>query len=93
MGGPDASALNTRIRELVEEGQTHIVVDLGAVSFMNSSGLGLLIGAAATLRATGGALRLANASEKIRALITITKLGPVLETFLTIEEAVNSFRK
>jgi anti-sigma B factor antagonist len=93
MGGPDASALNSRIHELVEKGHTHIVVDLGAVQFMNSSGLGLLIGAAATVRAAGGALRLANVPERIRSLLTITKLAPVLESFSTVEEAVTSYRK
>ena len=91
MGGPDASQLNTQIHEFAEKGDTRVVVDLSSVSFMNSSGLGILIGAAGTLRSAGGALRLARASEKIRALITITKLGPVLESFSSVEEAINSF--
>lgn len=45
MGGPNAVALNDKLHELIDEGKKNIVVDLGGVKFMNSSGLGMLIGA------------------------------------------------
>ena len=91
MGGPDASALNTKLHELVDGGARRVVVDLGGVQFMNSSGLGLLIGGATTLRTAGGSLKIAAASEKILTLIKITKLGSVFETHPTVEAAVASF--
>ena len=93
MGGPDASALNTKLHELVDAGTKRVVLDLGGVQFMNSSGLGLLIGGASLLRNSGGALKIACASEKILALIKITKLGSVFETYPTVEEAEASFKK
>jgi anti-sigma B factor antagonist len=91
MGGPDASALNSTIHELVEKGTTRVVLDLHEVQFMNSSGLGILIGGASTLKTAGGGLAIAGASEKILALITITRLGKVLATYPTIDAAVASF--
>jgi len=93
MGGPDASLLNARLHELVESGRKHIVIDLSDVQFMNSSGLGLLIGGVSALKNAGGALKIAHASEKILSLITITKLGSVLQTYPTTEAALESFRK
>jgi anti-sigma B factor antagonist len=68
-----------------------VVLDLRGVQFMNSSGLGILIGGASTLKTAGGGLAIAGASEKIRALITITRLGKVLATYPTIDDAVASF--
>lgn len=91
MGGPDAVALNDKLHELIDEGKKNIVVDLGGVKFMNSSGLGMLIGALTTVRKAGGDLRLARASEKIESLLIVTKLVTVFKNFKTLEEATNSF--
>lgn len=91
MGGPDAVALNDKLHELIDEGKKNIVVDLGGVKFMNSSGLGMLIGALTTVRKASGDLRLARASEKIESLLIVTKLVTVFKNFKTLEEATNSF--
>jgi anti-sigma B factor antagonist len=91
MGGPDAVALNDKLHELIDEGKKNIVVDLGGVKFMNSSGLGMLIGALTTMRKAGGDLRLARASEKIESLLIVTKLVTVFKNYKTLEEATNSF--
>ncbi len=93
MGGPDATSLNTKLHELVESGRNQIVIDLARVQFMNSSGLGLLIGGVSALKSAGGALKIANASEKIATLITITKLGSVFQSYPSVEAAVESFGK
>jgi anti-sigma B factor antagonist len=93
MGGPDASALNGKLHELVGTGKIRVVLDLTAVEFINSSGLGLMIGGATTLRNAGGTLKIAGASEKILALFKITKLGSVFETFPTVAAAAASFKK
>ncbi len=93
MGGPDAAALNTTLHELVNAGTKHVVLDLGGVQFMNSSGLGLLIGGASLLKTAGGALKIARASEKILSLIRITKLGAIFEMYPGVAEAVASFKK
>jgi anti-sigma B factor antagonist len=78
---------------MLEEGRKQIVIDLEKVGFMNSSGLGILIGGVGMLKGAGGGLRLANASPKIASLITIARLGSVLETYPSVKEAVASFKK
>lgn len=91
MGGPDAVKLNEKLHELIEKDQANIVVDLGKVNFMNSSGLGMLIGGLTTMRKAGGDLRLANATDKIESLLVMTKLISVFKNFKSLEEAVESF--
>jgi len=93
MGGPDATTLNSKLHELVDAGTKQVVLDMKGVEFMNSSGLGLLIGGASLMRNAGGALKLADASAKITALIKITRLGPVFESFTSVDDAVHSFMK
>lgn len=91
MGGPDAVNLNEKLHELIEEGKKNVVVNLSKVKFMNSSGLGMLIGGLTTMRKAGGDLRIANASDKIESLLMVTKLITVFKHFRSLDEAVASY--
>ncbi|MFN1834640.1 STAS domain-containing protein [Balneola sp. MJW-20] len=91
MGGPDAVSLNEKLHELIDAEKTNVVVDLGKVKFMNSSGLGMLIGALTTMRKAGGDLRIANATDKIESLLIVTKLITVFKHYKSVEEAATSF--
>ena len=92
MGGPDASALNEYLHKLVTENKKKIVVDLHQVSFINSSGLGMLIGGLTTLRHSGGEMKLARASKKVENLLEMTKLLSVFELHKNVTNAVTSFK-
>lgn len=91
LGGPDASSLNDQLHQLIDAAKKKIVVDLGEVTFMNSSGLGMLIGGLTTLRNAGGDLRLARPNDRVEGLLTITKLFTVFQTYDSLEKAVASF--
>ncbi len=91
MGGPDAVKLNEKLHELIEKDKTNIIADLGKVKFMNSSGLGMLIGGLTTMRKAGGDLRIANATDKIESLLVITKLITVFKNYKSLEEAIESY--
>lgn len=91
MGGPDAVNLNEKLHELIDKGQTNVVVDLSKVNFMNSSGLGMLIGGLTTMRKAGGDLRIANATDKIESLLVVTKLITVFKHFKSLDAAVESY--
>ncbi|MFQ5602313.1 MAG: STAS domain-containing protein [bacterium] len=92
MGGPDATLLNDKLHELIEKGKTNVVADLEKVNWMNSSGLGILIGGLTTMRNSGGDLKLATITDRIQSLLMITKLLSVFETFDTVEKAIESFK-
>lgn len=88
MGGPDATALNEQIHKLLDSGTKKVVIDLHEVQFVNSSGLGMLIGSLNTMRNAGGDLKLARASKKVQGLIEVTKLHRVFDIHETIADAV-----
>jgi anti-sigma B factor antagonist len=92
MGGPDASLLHDRLHECIERNKRMIVIDLAQVDWMNSTGLGILISSYTTLLNNDGQLKLANVTEKIQSLLTITKLVTVFETYDSVEEAVRSLK-
>ena len=92
MGGPDANLLSEKLHELVDKKKTKVVADLSKVSWMNSSGLGILIGGLTTMRNNNGDLKLINVTERIKSLLIITKLITIFETFESLDEAVDSFK-
>lgn len=92
MGGPDASLLHDKLHELIEAGNTKVVIDLSQVDWMNSTGLGILISSYTTLRNNQGELKLANVTDKIRSLLTITKLVTVFDSYDSVEQAVNALK-
>lgn len=91
MGGPDASLLQDKLREYIEKDCTKVVIDLSLVDWMNSTGLGILISSFTTIRNHEGELKLANVTDKIQSLLTITKLVSVFSTYDSVEDAIASF--
>ncbi|RKX28902.1 MAG: anti-sigma factor antagonist [Candidatus Zixiibacteriota bacterium] len=92
MGGPDATLLHDKLHEIIEAGKKKVVIDLSKVDWMNSTGLGILISSYSTLRKSDGELKLANVTEKIQSLLTITKLVTVFDAHDSVEEAISSFK-
>lgn len=91
LGGPEASELNNALHKLIEAKKKKVVVDLGDVSLMNSSGLGMLIGGVTTMRNAGGDLKIAHATEKVLQVFKITKVQSVIEIHDTVKGAVESY--
>jgi anti-sigma B factor antagonist len=70
--------LKSAVMNLIERGRKQVVIDLEAVPFMDSSGLGELVSSYASLKRMGGSLTLANVNRKIVEMFDATGLTPVL---------------
>lgn len=92
LGGAEALEFTRAIGDLVREGVRRVVVDLSNVPVMNSSGLGMLVGASTSLRTAGGELAIAGANEKIQGLFKMTRLDSVLAQYATRDEAVAAYQ-
>ncbi|MBD3166804.1 anti-sigma factor antagonist [bacterium] len=91
MGGPDANLFRDELKKHLEKGIKKVVVDLGRVDWMNSSGLGILIGGMTTVKNADGEMKLARVTEKIKSLLMITKLVQVFDSHDSVEAAIASF--
>jgi anti-sigma B factor antagonist len=92
MGGPEAAQINEKINSLIDEGKKNIIIDLEKVEWMNSSGLGILIGAIQTLKNNDGTLCLIHVSDRISELLRITKLINVFKIMPDLPSAVNAIQ-
>ena len=91
MGGPEAGQINEQINNYLDKKKFNIVIDLKEVEWMNSSGLGILIGSMTTLKNNNGKMVLANVSERISKLLNITKLTGVFQIMDDLDSAISSF--
>ncbi len=91
IGGPELMEVKSVFQKAVDQENNKVLLDLGKVSWMDSSGLGVIVSGHTTLSRAGGALRILNATKKIHELFIITKLITIFETFTDEQEALNSF--
>ncbi len=85
-------ALRDAIEGAVNKGQKKLLVDLGGVSKMDSSGLGELVAAHNTVTAEGGAIKLANIPSKLYNIMGVTQIISVFDVFDDVDEGLGSFR-
>jgi anti-sigma B factor antagonist len=89
--GEAAGMLRDSIKDLLAKGCKNLLLNLAEVTYIDSSGLGELVGAFATVSNRGGRLKLLNMQERVNELMQITKLYSVFESFTDEAEAVRSF--
>jgi anti-sigma B factor antagonist len=92
-GGPDAETFRNIFKNLINEGKKNIIVNLEKVSWINSTGLGILISGYTSVRKGGGDLVLIHVGDRIESILYVTKLNLLFNTYDSEEEAVNSFSK
>ena len=83
--------LKRKIDELIERGETKLLLNLANVPYMDSGGLGEIVRSYTTVKRAGGDLKLLNATKRISDLLTITKLITVFEIFEDEAAAVKSY--
>ena len=91
--GESSVELRNKIRDLVKSGQKNILLNMGDVSYMDSSGIGELVSAYTNVTNSGGKLKLLNLTKKLHELLAITKLLTVFESYENEQQALQSFRK
>ena len=89
--GEGSGLLRNTIKELVSSGQKNILVNLRDVSYLDSAGLGELVGSYASVTNAGGNIKLLNPQAKVHDLLQITKLYTVFVAYDDEPEALRSF--
>lgn len=89
--GEETNILREQVKELLANGSKNIVLNLAQVDFIDSSGLGALVGLHSTAQAQGAKIRLANITKRFHELLLITKLLTVFDVYPSEAEAVKSF--
>ncbi len=91
MGSGDVT-VRVLIKGMVEDGASKLIIDLGRVPNVDSTGIGELVASFTSARNRGATLKLANLTKKVEDLMAITRLTSIFETYDSVQDAANSFR-
>ena len=89
--GEGSSALRDMMRDMVSKGQKKILLNLGEVSYIDSSGIGELVSGFTTVTNNGGQLKLLGLTKRVKDLLQITKLYTVFDVHDDEAGAIRSF--
>ena len=90
--GEGSALLRKTIRDLLDDGNNKILLNLGDVNYIDSSGIGELVSGFTAVRSRGGELKLLNLTKKVHDLLQITKLFTVFDVYTDEPTAVRSFQ-
>jgi anti-sigma B factor antagonist len=90
--GEESAMLRDTVRKLIATNK-RIVLNLGGINYIDSGGLGTLVSLYTTAHNSGGAIKLANLTQRVGDLLQVTKLVTVFEVYESEDQAIESFRK
>jgi anti-sigma B factor antagonist len=91
--GEGSTMLRDIVRDMISKGNKKILLNLGDVTYIDSSGIGELVSAFTTVRNGGGELKLLNLTKKVHDLLQITKLYTVFDIKDDESTAIQSFAR
>lgn len=89
--GDGDQLLKERVASHFEKGNRHVLLNVSKLSYVDSSGLGVILASFLAARSVGGAIRLVNPSSRLHQLLTMAKLLTVVDVCKSDEEAIESF--
>ena len=89
--GEGDELLKEKINNVLQQGHKNLLLNLEAVPYVDSAGLGEIVRTYTTVSRQGGTLKLVNLTKRITDLLAITKLLTVFDTFESEADAVSSF--
>lgn len=89
--GRELQHLEWTVEEIIKAQQNRVVLDMAGVSFIDSAGVGILIGCHGTLARAGGGLRLAAVTERVGEVFAVTRIDSILLIHPSADDAVKAF--
>jgi anti-sigma B factor antagonist len=90
-GGTDADLFTGEIDRLLAEGRRNVLLDMKSLTWINSTGLGILLAGHAAVRRAGGEMKIVHLGDTVENLLAVTKLNRIFEVYADEVEALRSF--
>ena len=87
-----SSRLEEKVKNLISEGERRVIIDMTEVSYMDSSGLGVLVGSLKNLKKSKGEMKIAGVKGEIMNVFEITRLNTFFDMYNTVPEALANFK-
>jgi anti-sigma B factor antagonist len=91
-GGNEIDELKVKARDLLDQGNRKLIIDLGKITYINSMGIGTLVHIYTSYQNAKGKIKLCNLGKSVQNIFVITKLSSVFDVLDTRESAIESFQ-
>lgn len=92
IGGDETDDIKAKAKDLIEQGNKKLIIDLGGIAYINSSGIGALVNIHSMYQKIEGKVRLCNMSKGVENVFVITKLTSVFDVEEERSKAINSLK-
>ena len=92
IGGDETTEVHEKVKRVISEGVTKIVIDLHRVKWMNSHGVGMLMGCYSSVQGVNGKIAICRVSEKAKEVLTLTKVITLFDSYESVRRAVKALR-
>jgi len=89
--GEESNQLRTKLKDILSQGKTRLVLDLAEITYIDSAGLGTLVAGFTSAQNQGANLKLANLTKRFSEQLNITKLVTVFDVYDSVQDAAKSF--
>ena len=89
--GEGIDVLRDSINETISEQETKVLLNFAEVPYLDSTGLGEVVRSYTSIKKTGGVVKIVNLTNKVRDLLSVTKLITVFDTFENEDKAIESY--
>ena len=93
IGGDETDELKQKARDLLDQGNKKLVIDLGNVTYLNSTGIGAIVSVHTMYAKAGGKIKVSGLGKGVKNVFVITSLIRVIDVEETKEDAINNFQK
>lgn len=92
-GDEGTDKFRVAVKDFIEQGNKSLVINMQKVNYVNSSGIGALIGAHTSYAKNGGEVKITGITNNVQNLLVMTKLVDVFDVYEDLDEAIDSFLK
>lgn len=92
-GGPDNMELVDVVSELAKEKKLDLIINLGKVKWISSTGLGILVSARSRFAKEGGVVKLCHPNERVLGILQVTRLNLIFDVYPSEREAISSLKQ
>lgn len=91
MNGPESVDLYPYVKQMIADGKKQVIVDMGKIKWFSSTGLGALMASYASLKNSGGEMKIARPTRRIYSVFYQMELNNFFDTYDKIDDALNAF--
>ena len=91
MGGPDYDLFRNEIQSQIEAGRLKVLLDFEKITFINSTGLGLLVSGYTSLTNAGGVLKVCSVGDRVGSLFYVTRMNDVFDILEDVDKGIAAF--